>query len=212
MTAVLPAGRDPAQILQTRGPAALARLLREGLRPLADLVIDDYLAGWDHVLDSAAAQLNAMRGAAALIADALPTHVAERIAELTGGKPLRLLDDDMRPVASPALEPIARLLPADAARQISLIADRLGFDHSDVTTELANAVSKATTRPKQRTTGRMPGGTPDETGAPRHAQAANSASHLATTSFPAAADPMAPFARAGQAAGQTPQNHRRAHR
>src|SRR5260370_28407082 len=93
-----------------------------------------------------------MRGAAALIADALPTHVAERIAELTGGKPLRLLDDDMRPLASPALEPIARLLPADAARPISLLADPLRFHHSHLPTRPPQPRRKATPRPQPPTT------------------------------------------------------------
>jgi DNA primase len=79
---VLPAGRDPAQVLADHGPAVLAATLAEHTRPLADLVIDAELEKWSRWLDYAEGQINAMRAAAPLIAAMPPDHVGHQIARL----------------------------------------------------------------------------------------------------------------------------------
>ena len=82
MGAVLPGGQDPAQILGDHGPAALAGALATRTRPLADLVIDMEVERWKRWLCYPEGQINALHGAAALIA-ALPTaHVARQAARL----------------------------------------------------------------------------------------------------------------------------------
>ncbi len=63
---LLPSGRDPAEILQSDGPAALRSALRADVRPLADLVTDATIDSWD--TRTAEGQIGAMRAAASLIA------------------------------------------------------------------------------------------------------------------------------------------------
>ena len=154
VAATLPPGCDPAQILQDRGPAALRAMLSEGIRPLADLVTVAWLTRWERVLDSAAGQVAAMRGTAALIAAALPPHTTQQIVQLTRGSrctPVTRSCGRSR-VLSSSRSPA--LLPPDAVRQICLVAGRLGFGHSDVTAEVADAVSSR--RPKTRGRPRRP--------------------------------------------------------
>jgi DNA primase len=79
---VLPAGRDPAQVLADHGPAVLAATLAEHTRPLADLVIDAELEKWSRWLEHAEGRINAMRAAAPLIAAMPPDHVGRQIARL----------------------------------------------------------------------------------------------------------------------------------
>lgn len=145
----MPLGRDPAEILQAHGPAALRNVLQNRAVPLAAVVIDAHLDGWAHQLDHAEGQLHAMRSAATLIASLLPTDTADEILQATGGRHLTMLDDDLRPVECPELPTIARLLPASAACQVFRVASRLGTDNSEVTAEVANAVSKAAAIPKR---------------------------------------------------------------
>ena len=90
-----------------------------------------------------------MRSAATLIASLLPSDTADQILQVTGGHHLTMLDDDLHPVENPELPAIARLLPANAACQIVRVADRLETDNSEVTAEVANAVSKAAALPKR---------------------------------------------------------------
>jgi DNA primase len=141
-------GRDPAEILQGEGPATLRDVLQNRTEPLAGVVIDAHLDGWADRLDHAEGQLHAMRSAATLIAGLLPSDTADQILQVTGGQHLTMLDDGLRPVENPKLPAIARLLPANAACQIVRVADRLETDSSEVTAEVANAVSKAAAVPK----------------------------------------------------------------
>ena len=145
----LPPGRDPAEILQADGPAALRGILQNRTEPLAAVVIDAHLDSWATRLDHAEGQLHALRSAATLIASLLPSDTADQILQVTSGHHLTTLDDDLRPVESPDLPAIARLLPATAACQILHVANRLETDSSEVTTEVANAISKAAALPKR---------------------------------------------------------------
>jgi DNA primase catalytic core len=145
----LPPGRDPAEILQADGPAALRDVLQNQAQPLAAVVIDAHLDGWADRLDHAEGQLHALWSAATLIASLLPSDTADQILQITGGHHLTMLDEDLHPVENPELPAIARLLPANAACQIIRVANRLETDNSEVTAEVANAVCKAATVPKR---------------------------------------------------------------
>jgi len=146
---ILPAGRDPAEILQADGPGALRIVLERRTQPLARVVIDAHLDAWAHQLDHPEGRLHAMRSAASLIASLLPPANAEQIVQATGGQHLATLDDDLHPVESPELSVVARTLPASAACQIACVADRLEREYSEVIAEVANAVSKKLVYPKQ---------------------------------------------------------------
>lgn len=90
-----------------------------------------------------------MRSAATLVASLLPSGIADQILQVTGGRRLATFDDDLHPVENPELPTIARLLPANAAYQIIRVANRLETDNTEVTAEVANAVSKAAAVPKR---------------------------------------------------------------
>jgi DNA primase len=145
----LPPGRDPAEILQADGPAALRGVLQERTEPLAAVVIDAHLDSWGRRLDHAEGQRQAMRSASTLIASLLPSDTADQILQATGGRHLAMFDDALRPVETPELPRIARLLPANAACQIIRVANRLEIDNAEVTAEVANAVSNAAAVPKR---------------------------------------------------------------
>lgn len=85
--AVLPAGRDPAQVLTDHGPGMLAAVLGQRRRPLADLVIDAELGDWSQRLRFAEGQVGALRAGAAAIA-AMPARDVPRqvgrLADLIG--------------------------------------------------------------------------------------------------------------------------------
>ena len=147
----LPPGRDPAEILQSEGPAALRDVLQDPAQPLAAVVIDAHLDSWADRLDHAEGQLHAMRSSATLVASLLPSDTADQIRQLTDGHRLTMHDDDLHPVENPVLPAIARLLPANAACQILRVANRLETDNSEVTAEVANAVSKIAAIPKRAT-------------------------------------------------------------
>jgi DNA primase len=143
--AILPPDRDPAHILQTEGATALACTLQHTV-PLARIVIDTHLDHWAGLLHYAESQLHAMRSAAQLIARLLPPETAAQIRQLTSGRPLATLDDTLHPIAHPELPAIARILPAAAICQIIRTADRTDSDYSEITAEVANAISKPQTR------------------------------------------------------------------
>ncbi|MGE5287207.1 MAG: toprim domain-containing protein [Micromonosporaceae bacterium] len=82
MSAVLPGGQDPAQILRDHGPAALAQALTSNARPLADLVVDTEVDRWRRWLCYPEGQINALHAAATLIAALPPAHVARQAARL----------------------------------------------------------------------------------------------------------------------------------
>ena len=136
-------GKDPAEILQTEGPAALQMVLRDQVQPLSSVVIDAHLAPWERRLQDPEGPLLAMRSTATVIAGLLPARSAEAIRQITGSRELATVDEQMRPVANPELPEIARVLPADVAYQTMRVAERLGFtDYSDVLAEVANAVTR----------------------------------------------------------------------
>jgi DNA primase len=142
-------GKDPAEILETGGPAALQAILQDRVQPFSAVVIDAHLEPWERRLRDPEGPLLAMRSAATLIAGLLPPESAEAIRQITGTKELLTLDEHMRPVANPELPEIARALPADTICQIMRTAERLGVtDYSDVLAEVANAVTRNTARPK----------------------------------------------------------------
>jgi len=144
---ILPHGRDPAEILQADGPATLSSLLQHQSEPLARIVIDAHLDSWGPRLDEPEGPLRAIRSAAALVASLLPSEIADRILQTTGGRIIATLDANLRPVANDQLPVIARILPTDATGQIARVADRLDCEYSDVTAEVVNAVTRGTTDP-----------------------------------------------------------------
>ena len=106
-------GKDPAEILQTEGPAALRTVLRDQVQPLSAVVIDAHLAPWERRLQDPEGPLLAMRSTATVIAGLLPAGSAEAIRQITGNRELATVDEQMRPVANPELPEIARVLPAE---------------------------------------------------------------------------------------------------
>ena len=109
---MLPAGRDPAEILQSDGLAALSRALQE-TEPLARVVIDAHIDLWARQLDYVEGQLNAMRSAASFIASMLPAETADQILQITGGRHLESLDEGLHFIHNPQLPEIARLRPTN---------------------------------------------------------------------------------------------------
>jgi DNA primase len=86
--AVLPPGQDPARLLETGGPRALADALAASARPLADLVTDDRIAlmatsydGYDR-LATVTGTYQALRETSRLIATLPPAHIARQAARL----------------------------------------------------------------------------------------------------------------------------------
>jgi DNA primase catalytic core len=193
-------GKDPAEILQRDGPAALRVILREHRQPLSALLIDTSIEQWGRRLDDIDGPLMAMRSAASLIASLLPDDTASQIHGITAGRELQTTDDLLHPVDNPEIPQIARILPADTSYQIMRTAGKLGFDCTDVLAEVANA---ATRSPECRSLTRHY--EPDRcpaAGPPRAAQ-------LASTSFPrppltAHATPAAATRPATPAAPQRP--------
>ena len=145
--AMLPPGRDPAEILQRNGAAGLCAALQD-VEPLARVVIDAHIDQWAGRLDHAEGQLGAMRSAAARIARLLPPEAADAILHITGGEPLVTIDENLRPIANPELPAIARILPADAICQITRTAERTRCEHFEVTAAVANTVAGDAQVPK----------------------------------------------------------------
>lgn len=143
----LPVGRDPAEILQARGPAALASMLRQRTEPLARVVIDAHLDRHAAHLHHAEGQLNAIRDAASYVAGTLPAEVTQKIVAIADGQQLRTIDEHMRPIANPELASIAVVLPAGPICQIVRIAERLEVEYSEVTAAVANAAISNVSRP-----------------------------------------------------------------
>jgi DNA primase len=145
--AVLPAGRDPAEISQADGAAALAGLLRQA-RPLAELVIDAHLDQWADRLRFAEGQVAALRSAALLIARTLPADTTKKILSSNALRQPSAVGGQLDLVAGPQLPDLARLLPPAAASQVARVADRLRVDYSEIIAEVANAVVTEAADPK----------------------------------------------------------------
>jgi hypothetical protein len=82
--------------------------------------------------------------AAQVIASLLPPETISQILQITGGRALATLDDSLHPITHPELPAIARILPAGAICQVIRTADRTNSDYSDITAEMANAISRST--------------------------------------------------------------------
>ena len=145
---VLIAAKDPAEILQRDGPAALRAILRDQIQPLSAVIIDAHIEPWERRLRDTCGPLLALRDAASLIARLLPPDSTTQIRQITKDQELTLTDDLLHPVDNPELTQIANLLPADTPYQIMRVADRLGFDVSEVLAEVANAVTEGGRGPK----------------------------------------------------------------
>ena len=177
LQSALLAGKDPAEILQHDGPAALRTVLREQVRPLSAVIIDTRIGTWERRLRDPDGPLLAMRDVATLIGGLLPPGSAGQIRQVTGDRELTTTDDLLRPVEAPELPEIARILPADAAYQVMRVADRLGFGLSDVLAEVANSITRHTRSPKD--------GSPAlRDDADRRQAPAAAAARLAGSSFP----------------------------
>ena len=182
-------GKDPAEILQRAGPAALRIILREHRQPLSALLIDASIEQWGQRLDDTSGPLLAMRSAASLIASLLPDDTASQICGITAGRELQTTDDLLRPVDNPEIPQIARILPADTSYQIVRVAGKLGFDCIDMLAEVANATTRNT------------GSAGHQLCAPHNDQGRSpaapqsSAARLASTSFPR--PPLTPQASPG---------------
>ena len=141
-------GKDPAEILQQHGPAALRAALRDRRQPLSALLIDARIESWERRLDNPVGQYLAMLNVAVLIADLLPDETARQIRRITAGRELQTFDDQLHHVDNPELPQIARILPADTAYQTVRTAAKLDFDVSDVLTVVTNAVTLDARSPK----------------------------------------------------------------
>ena len=181
-------GKDPAEILQHHGPAALRSILRDRRQPLSALLIDARIESWHSRLDDPGGQYLAMLNVAALIADLLPDDTVQQIRRITAGRELQTFDEQLHHVDNPELPQIARVLPADTAFQTVRTAAKLDFDVSDVLTMVANAVTLNARSPKgQKRTLRD---NPDRT----RPAPDREASRLAGTGFPH--PPLSPHATA----------------
>ena len=181
-------GKDPAEILQQHGPAALRAALRDHRQPLSALLIDARIASWERRLDDPDGPYMAMLNVAVLIADLLPDETTRQIRRITAGRELQTSDDELHDVDNPELPQIARILPADTAFQTVRTAAKLDFDVSDVLTMVANAVILSAGSPKGQE--RALRENPDRT----RPAPSREAPQLAGTSFPH--PPLSPHASA----------------
>jgi DNA primase len=113
-TMTLPEGQDPAQILASSGPGALAEALARRARPLPDLIINAELRRWTRRrLREADGQIGALRAAAPLIAAMPPAHAGRQVARLAAV--LRL---DHATVTEAVTDALATLItnPASSSR------------------------------------------------------------------------------------------------
>jgi hypothetical protein len=145
--AVFPGDTDPAAFFQAHGADALSAILQRA-EPLAKVVINAFLDDGPWQLQHPGEQLTAMRSAAAVIARALPPHAVSRIREITRGRPLATVDEDLAVGIGPDLLLIARVLQPEAICQIVQVAERTASDYSDVTAELVNDAQKEISSPK----------------------------------------------------------------
>ena len=115
--AIFPPGQDPAQVLADRGPDALARMLRDNARPLADLVVDAEVNRWGRWLHHAEGQINALRATAPLIAAMRSSDVSRQVARLADR--LGLDHSTVTEAVTDALpEVIARAQPRSSPAQL----------------------------------------------------------------------------------------------
>ena len=140
-------GKDPAEIIEHSGSAALAAAIRDGITPMSAILIDATLAQWQHRLRDIEGPLLAMRAAAVTIAGLLPETAREQIRDTTAGREIITTDDMLRPVSPPELAALAKITPAETAYLVVRAACHLGFDITDVLAEVANAVTRTGQHP-----------------------------------------------------------------
>jgi DNA primase len=75
------AGEDPASMLGTQGPVGLARRLDEAY-PLADVIVDVTVAGYERWLDTIEGKFGALRAVAPLVADLPADSVAQQVVRV----------------------------------------------------------------------------------------------------------------------------------
>jgi DNA primase len=141
-------GKDPAEILQHQGPAALHGILREHVQPLSALLIDTSIESWGRRLRDMDGPYLAMVRAAGLIAGLLPAGTAQQIR---------------RTAAVHAPTEIARVMPAESAYLVVRTASKLDFDCCDVLAHVADAANHGPRFPKAPA--RVPGTVPDPSAA-----------------------------------------------
>ena len=129
-------------------------------------------------MDDIGGPLLAMRSAASLIASLLPDGTASQIRDITAGRELQTTDDLLRPIDNPEILQITGILPADTSYQIVRAAGKLGFDCTEVLTEVTNATIRNT-----GSAGHQPRAPRNDQGRGRAAPQPNTA-RLASTSFP----------------------------
>ncbi len=140
-TITLDEGKDPAELLATRGPGALAAALQKRY-PLADLVVDETCRRWTAGNDFVEHRLNALRDAAALIGAMPPeqqTRQASRLADRLRLDYLTVIDaildhvppdhdavapDPADPLGMPTRPTLTTDPPPDRGRDRSELADR----------------------------------------------------------------------------------------
>ena len=180
-------GKDPAEILQQHGPAALrgpARPPRAAVRPAHRR--QDRVMGTTAGRPGQPVPGNAERRRADRRPPAGRDHPADPPHHRRQGTPD--VDDQLHHVDNPELPQIARILPADTAFQTVRTAAKLDLDVSDVLTMVANAVTLSARSPK----GQEPAlrDNPDRT----RPALRREAPRLAGTSFPH--PPLSPHASA----------------
>lgn len=148
LQSVLLNAKDPAEIVQQDGPAALRAILCHHREPLSAMVIDTHIEGCARHLGSIEGRYRAMRSTASLIAELLPEDIAAKIRQLAEGHDLEMVDDMLRPVVNPQLSRIARILPADTAFQVVRASAALEFDVCEILAEVTNATTPSARSPK----------------------------------------------------------------
>jgi DNA primase len=105
-----PTGQDPAQTLNNYGRIALAEILANRLRPLADLVIEAEVVKWDRWLQHVEGQLHALRAAAPIIAALPPAQVGRQVSRLA-----QRLNLDCPTVTEAVTDALPEVIAADRA-------------------------------------------------------------------------------------------------
>lgn len=107
----LPPGHDPAKILASSGPDALATVLVTQMHPLPDLVVNATIRHWAPSLRYPEGQIGALRAAAPLIAALPPAHVARQVTRLAA-----LLRMDHATVTEAVTDALTHLVASDERR------------------------------------------------------------------------------------------------
>lgn len=147
----LPAGQDPASVLQQHGPAGLhAALLSAAGRPLADLVVDERIDRYADQLRWPEGQLAAGRAAAKLVVTLPPEQIPRQVVRLVARLHLPAADVTglvVDALTDPARTPPVPVPPSGAARQPQLTEAPAAIPQAPVT---AGHAAVGTPNPAQR--------------------------------------------------------------